>query len=648
MRTLNLGILAHVDAGKTTLTEQLLHAASVIDSPGNVDAGTTHTDTLALERQRGITIQAAVVSFELNGVTVNLVDTPGHPDFIAEVERPLHLLDGVVLVVSAVEGVQAQTQVLMKVLQRLKILTLMFVNKIDRTGAQERRLLSQLSSRLSLLCLSMGEVEGLGEKTAPFRPFDLTEPAFTETLVNALSTADSTFLADFLVNGFEFSPALLLERLTEQVKAATLHPVYFGSALKGIGVQVLMRSLTRFLPTPDRDAQGQVAGTVFKIDRGRNREKIASLQLTSGAIRVRDLIETGRPVRSKITAIRVYERGRMVDRDRLSAGQIGHLWGLTDAKIGDIIGQRHSPASSPSFSPPVFETVIVPEHAGDEAALHLALSQLAEQDPQINFRQDDEAHELRLSLYGEVQKEVIAATLAQEFHLATRFTETLLLHIERPAGTGEVVERLGKGQPLFATVGLRIEPGLPGSGVAYGVSVEPGCMPPAFFNAVEDTVRDVLRQGLSGWEVADCRVTLTEAGYSAPSSVAADFRMLTPLVLMTALSQAGTVVCEPIFRFHLDVPTGTLNVILPALSRHGGILDSQAVQGTDTVLEGFLPAASGQRLLAQIRALTQGEGVLSYTFDHYAPATGQPATKVRLDVTPLDRKAYLQSINKWF
>ena len=172
-RTLNLGILAHVDAGKTTLTERLLYAAGVIDAVGSVDAGTTQTDSLALERQRGITIKSAVVSFEIDGVTVNLIDTPGHPDFIAEVERVLSLLDGAVLVISAVEGVQPQTRVLMRALRRLRVPTLMFINKIDRSGADPARVLDAVRSRLGVVTLPMGTVEDPGTRAARFRPYGL-------------------------------------------------------------------------------------------------------------------------------------------------------------------------------------------------------------------------------------------------------------------------------------------------------------------------------------------------------------------------------------------------------------------------------------------------------------------------------------------
>src|SRR6476469_5672597 len=194
MRTLNLGILAHVDAGKTTLTERLLYAAGVIDEIGSVDDGSTQTDSLALERQRGITIKSAVVSFVVDGVTVNLIDTPGHPDFIAEVERVLAVLDGAVLVVSAVEGVQAQTRVLMRALQRLHIPTLMFINKIDRRGAQDERLLQSIAAKLTPAIILMGSTSGLGTRSALYAPYSAGDAEFTARLVDLLADHDDALL----------------------------------------------------------------------------------------------------------------------------------------------------------------------------------------------------------------------------------------------------------------------------------------------------------------------------------------------------------------------------------------------------------------------------------------------------------------------
>src|SRR5215469_7087924 len=236
---LNLGILAHVDAGKTTLTERLLYCAGVIDEPGSVDEGTTQTDSLALERQRGITIKTAVASFTVDGVGVNLIDTPGHPDFVAEVERALSVLDGVVLVVSAVEGVQPQTRILWRALQRLRVPTLLFVNKIDRRGAGFERLLGDIAGRLTPLIVPMGSVSGLGTREAAFIQHGGDDSGYRSRLAEVLADHDDAILTAYLddQDGKAALPyGWLREKLAGQVRDARVHPVYFGSAMTGAGV----------------------------------------------------------------------------------------------------------------------------------------------------------------------------------------------------------------------------------------------------------------------------------------------------------------------------------------------------------------------------------------------------------------------------
>lgn len=240
MHTLNLGILAHVDAGKTSLTERLLHTAGVIDEIGSVDKGSTRTDSLALERQRGITIKSAVVSFAVDDTTVNLIDTPGHPDFIAEVERVLSVLDGAVLVVSAVEGVQAQTRVLMRTLRRLRIPTLVFVNKIDRGGARCGSVLRDIAEKLTPAVVAMGSVDAPGGRDARCAPYHRTDARFTDRLTELLADHDDALLAAYVENGAVLPYDRLRDELATQTGRSLVHPVYFGSAITGAGVDALI------------------------------------------------------------------------------------------------------------------------------------------------------------------------------------------------------------------------------------------------------------------------------------------------------------------------------------------------------------------------------------------------------------------------
>jgi ribosomal protection tetracycline resistance protein len=601
--TLNLGILAHVDAGKTTLTERLLYDAGIIVAPGSVDHGTTQTDTLALERERGITIRSAVVSFPIDDVTVNLIDTPGHPDFIAEVERVLGVLDGVVLVVSAVEGVQAQTLVLMRALQRLRIPTIVFVNKTDRAGADVERVLGELRTRL-------------GVNAVPLWALD----------AERLAEHDDGLLAAYL-DGREFDVEQALADLTCR---AHVQPVLHGSALTGDGVDGLRTAIVRFLPASSGDSEAPLDAVVFKIDRGAKGEKVAWTRVFSGSVRVRDRIGD-----LKVTQLEVFDHGGPVRRQSAAAGEIAKVWGLHAVQIGDRLGDAEAIVRR-QFAPPTLEAVVEPvdPNAGNE--LRLALEQLAEQDPLIGLRQ--RGRELSVSIYGDVQKEVLEATLAREYGLDVAFLETRPICVERPVGPGEAGELLNAPtNPFNAQLGLRIEPSPDGSGVTFDLGgISHDRMPlyaykrrEEFESAMAGYVRDALRVGPRGWEVIDCTVTLVDCWYSladgppsrrGPLSMPSDFRGLAAHVVARALADSGTVVCEPILRIRIDVPATSLGAVMAAARRLDATLKEPMTEDDAATLEGELPAVRLSALQRQLPGLTRGEGVVESSFAGYRPA----------------------------
>jgi ribosomal protection tetracycline resistance protein len=606
-RTLNLGIVAHVDAGKTTLTERLLHAAGVIDEVGSVDKGTTQTDSLPLEQQRGITIKSAVVSFELGDLTVNLIDTPGHPDFIAEVERVLSVLDGAVLVVSGVEGVQPQTRVLMRALRRLRIPTLFFVNKMDRAGADFERVVRDIADRL----------------TPNVVPLSDPDP---DRLVEVLAEHDESLLAAYV----EGRPLPLREALAQQARQALVYPAFSGSAMRGLGVDALAEGLAEFLPAAEGDADATLSATVFKIERGAAGDKVAYVRMFAGTLQTRDAVHD-----DKVTALAVFENGRAVQRPAVSGRQIAKVWGLHDARIGDTIGELPPRVPQREFPPPTLQSVVVPRNPDDAQRLRVSLAQLAEQDPLINVR-DEPGRELTVSLYGEVQKEVLEATLATDYALEVDFRETTPICVERPVGTGHAIEILhAETNPFNAAIGLRIEPAPPDSGVAFALAVPTRSIPlyvyktrEHFREQMERYVRDALREGLHGWQVVDYRVTMTECSYSiadgppsrrGPTSTAADFRKLTPLVLAQALKQADTVVCEPTVRLSVEVPTPTVGVVLAALARLGAMVETPTPHGELSTIDAVLPVTHADELQRELPGLAGGEGVVESTFAGYRP-----------------------------
>ncbi|MFG1606955.1 GTP-binding protein [Actinoplanes sp. NPDC049265] len=610
MSFLNLGIVAHVDAGKTSLTERLLYAGGVIDALGSVDAGSTQTDSLELERRRGITIKTAVASFPLRDVTVNLIDTPGHPDFIAEVERAVRVLDGAVLVVSAVEGVQAQTRVLMRTLRRSRVPTLVFVNKIDRAGARADGLLRDLAAKLSDRIIAVSTADRLGTPSAGARP------ALDDARLVELAD-DDELLAAFVRD----ERSLPYRRiLAERTRTGDLHPVFFGSAVTGAGVEALLDGIVDLLPTASGDPGGAVSGTVFKVERDPAGARVAYVRMFAGTLRARDRLPTG-----TVTAL---------DRPALTAGAIGRVHGLRDVRIGDPVGVAPPGTDRQLFAPPTLSTVVVPRDPGERHALHTALAELSDQDPLIALRRDGD--ELSVSLYGEVQKEVIETTLAEQYGIAVRFLDTSTIHIERPCGTGRAGATMGQdGNPYWATVDLEISPG---DGFAFALDVPIEQVPihvfrtePFFREALEAAVRTTLATGPRGWAVHDIRVVVTRTGFLAPLTTAADFRKLVPLVLMDALRSAGTVVCEPIHRFRLDGPITALGTMLGALGRFGAAPDSTALQGDEYVIRGRIPAARLRELEQALPGLTHGEGVLESAFDSYRAnpphhGTGSPTS----------------------
>jgi ribosomal protection tetracycline resistance protein len=335
-----------------------------------------------------------------------------------------------------------------------------------------------------------------------------------------------------------------------------------------------------------------------------------------------------------------------VPSDAVCAGQIGKLWGLGDIRIGDAIGAPRAGAAQHHFAPPTLETAIVARRAADKGALHTALAQLAEQDPLINLRQDDDRQELFLSLYGEVQKEVIQETLAHDFGVEVEFRETQTICIERPVGVGAAVEYTPR--PFIATVGLRVEPAAIDSGVAFRLEVEFGSLPLAFFTAVEDAVRETLQQGLCGWRVTDCLVTMTHSiRYRHwATSTPAEHRNLTPLVLMNALKQAGTRVLEPMHRFHLEFREDAMPAVSLLLSRLGAVPLTSATRGSVCEIEGDVAAARVHALQQALPPVTRGEGVLETAFDHYAPVHGPPPKRPRSGVDPLDRRTYVKHVRR--
>ncbi|WP_435226762.1 tetracycline resistance ribosomal protection protein Otr(A) [Streptomyces sp. Tue6028] len=609
MHTLNIGILAHVDAGKTSLTERLLFDGGSIDRLGSVDAGDTRTDDGAIERQRGITIRSAVAAFRAGDVQINLIDTPGHSDFIAEVERALEVLDGAVLLLSAVEGVQAQTRVLMRTLRRLGLPTLVFVNKIDRAGAREGTLLDDVRRLLTPYVVPLSRVSALGTPDARVLPRPLDDVA-----AGTLAEVDPGVLAA-LVDGPPPTPDELAAALAARTADGSVHPVLFGSAIGGQGVADLVAQLIRLVPGPTvvPPSSGEPRGTVFAVRPGPGGDRTAWLRLYEGEVTQRQRLvfrrrePDGRTAQVPGRALGMQVVGRP-EADRLTPGNIAVLRGAGALRVGDRLGPSGDRA--PQFAAPTLETLVRARRPEQAAALRAALLALADQDPLLHAR-PAASGSTALLLYGEVQKEVLAATLAQDFGIEADFEPSRVRLLERPVGTGEACEEIQRHGHVgfWATIGLRVEPGPRGSGGVFTYETELGALPRAFHQAIEDTVHATLLSGPRGRPVTDYRVTLVRSGFAAPISTAADFRGLTPVVLHRALERAGTRVYEPYHAFEVEIPLDALAAVTAQLAACGAEFGATTGGRTSWLVTGELPAGKVRDVEVRLPGLTHGEGV---------------------------------------
>ncbi|MFI9834180.1 tetracycline resistance ribosomal protection protein Otr(A) [Streptomyces sp. NPDC051913] len=604
MHTLNIGILAHVDAGKTSLTERLLFDHGAIDRLGSVDAGDTRTDDGAIERQRGITIRSAVASFTVGDTQVNLIDTPGHSDFIAEVERALEILDGAVLVLSAVEGVQAQTRVLMRTLRRLRLPTLVFVNKVDRAGARTEGLLDDVRRLLTPHVAPLSTVQDIGTPRARVLAAPLAG------LAEPLADVDPDILAA-VVDGPAPTPSDLHKALAARTADGSLHPVHFGSALGGQGVAELVDSVVRLVPPAPTAGGGTPRGTVFAVRPGPGGERTAYLRLYDGEVTERQrltLLRRDADGRILEVAGRVTRLDVIGGSGPLTAGNIAAVTGLAGARVGDRLGEL--PARDAQFAPPTLETVVTARRPEQAARLRSALLALADQDPLIHARPAPDGT-TALLLYGEVQLEVLAATLAQDFGIEADFAPGRVRLLERPRGVGEAWEERPwlDGTRYWATIGLRVAPGERGSGGVFTYETELGALPRAFHQAIEDTVHTTMRTGLCGAAVTDYRVTLIRSGFVAPLSTAGDFRGLTPYVLRRALERARTRLYEPYHTFETEVPLDALAPVTAQLASLGAEFTGTTGGGTTWVITGELPARRVREMELRLPGLTRGEGM---------------------------------------
>jgi len=647
----NVGIFAHVDAGKTTTTEQMLFASGRIRAAGSVDEGTAQTDSLEVERARGISVRAAVTRLEWRGVSVNLVDTPGHVDFLAEVERSLRVMDGAILIVSAAEGVQAQTEVVWQALRELGVPTLLYVNKMDRVGADPAAVLGQIRRLLSSAAVPVQAPIGAEDSFAG--TYDLLDDgidgersdwaaAFGQLLAEAAADRSEALLMRYLEEG-SLPAAEMQAALCEGALNGELYPVLFGSSARGLGVRELMDAMIGLLPAPAGDPSGDVSGVVFKLERDPVMGRIAYVRLYGGTIANRDVIAGGSEgTGDKITQIRKADGKRWEDVGVLEAGDIAAVCGWSRARIGDIVGSPAGVPGARQLAVPLLTVQAFWRSEAEYPAVVAACQELADEDPALALQWMQDERELHLKVMGPIQTEVLASVLQSRFGLEVAFGPPSVIYKETPASAGEGYVAYLAPKPCWAILRFLIEPLPRGSGLVYESRVRGEQLADSYQNEVARRVPEALRQGLAGWEVTDLKVTLIEGEHHVWHTHPLDFVIATPMGLMDGLARTGTRLLEPLLRFRLSVPEEFAGKLMNELMLMRASFDTPELTGERMEIEGLLPVADSLEFPARLGSMTKGRGVLSAVFAGYQEAPeGVDAKRKRSGVNPLDQAKYI-------
>lgn len=643
---LNLAILAHVDAGKTTLTEQFLFHSGTIRKAGTVDSGSTQTDRLEIERSRGISVKAAQASFLYNGVRVNLIDTPGHSDFAGEVERALLAPDAALLIISAVEGIQSHTERLWNALRKLSIPTIIFLNKIDRVGSRTREIMAEMRSRLDMTGITMLPMtvairEGLDG-------YAITTPA---DLIDSMAVAAADLNDDIALaymDGDEIDPDLQEATIRGGVCNQKIVPIFCGAAQKGLGVPEVLDGLLRFLPRASERSTEDLSGLVFAIEHDKSMGKIAHVRMFGGSLATRDALALNNGILTpadsgeKISQIRIAEGAKFRDSGEAGTGEIAALCGLSNAKVYQTIGSYRLPDRL-KLALPYLQVKATPETDEQLPALLKALMQLSDEDPLLACRFSKAEREILLSITGKIQLEVLTSLLWERYQLRANFSAPTIIYKETPSKVGYGFEAYTMPKPCWAVIKFLIEPLPQGSGFVY----DDGNVPSnklfyRYQGHIRQSVKASLGQGMLGWEVTDLKITLADGEHHTIHTHPLDFYVATPMALMDGLRNTGTTLLEPILRVKIRSGEEFLGRILSDITRMRGEFDSPVIFGDRFELEAHIPASTSLEYPLRLASLTHGTALYSSDLAFYQPCPLElGATIPRRGPNPLDRSKWI-------
>lgn len=634
-KILNIGIVAHVDAGKTSITEQMLLCSGSLKTAGSVDRGTAHTDWLEVERRRGISVKAASTTFDWNGVQINLIDTPGHVDFAGEVERCLSILDAAVLVISAAEGIQAQTEILWKALRGLEIPTVIFINKIDRIGAEPLAVAREIRRKFSSGAVLLETVTETGGRTCK-----VTEAADQAPLVEAVAEQDDA-IAALYIEDRPISKEKLHAALKKTINGNKCFPILFGSAICGVGIKELLDCLTGWID-PEPPQEGGAAGVVYKVEHDAAMGRVAHIRLYGGRLQNRDSV-TIQPSGAveKVTQIRRVYAGKTEDTGRLEAGDIAAVYGLSSVKTGDRIG-AFQPRSWDGIANPLLTVQAYPVCAEELTSLSQALSQLSVEEPLLDFEWVKEEREMHLKIMGSIQLEIISTLLKDRYGLEAQFSKPSVIYKETPLGYGIGFESYTMPKPCWAVLKFEISPLPRGSGVKYSAAVRDDKLFYKYQRHVETAVPQALKQGLYNWEVTDLEIKLVDGEHHIEHTHPLDFFVATPMAVMNGLANTGTLLLEPYITARITVSEEFSGKVINDILQMRGSFDTPVIEKGTFTAEASLPVADSMDYPERLGILTGGKGTLTTRFEGYKAC---PKDFVRIrkrrGVNPLDRAKWI-------
>ncbi len=655
------GLLAHVDAGKTTITEQLLLLGGNIRSAGSVDQGTAQTDWMDVEKRRGISVKNACAEVSYKDSIIQIVDTPGHVDFAAEVARSLQALDGAILVISGAEGVQAHTRTIFQALERMKIPTIFAVNKVDRAGFDIDALTYQIRKRLTDRFVYLQKVENPACedcRIVPENGLDDRKDAAAEQIAGdifeKLAEVDEE-LGELYLEERKPDRTLLLKKLREYSGTGEIYPVVFLNAKQGKGVRQLADAILEYLPDGFENNSEVLQGIVFQVSHDPVMGKAAHIRLFGGKLTSRDFVPiAGQPPEEweKATQIRKIQGGRFLDTGEMKAGEIAAVYGLSKCRAGDVIGKACNSnlpildrkRENPLKIEPLLMVQVVSKDKQKEMELSLALTQLSDEDPFLFYERNPLTGQMYLCVMGMVQIEILEELLQSSFGLETSFLPPSVIYKEKPAHEAVGKEVYTMPKPCWAVVELKVEPLPAGSGIVFESLLKEKELPYRYQNHIRQSLMDTVSQGIYGWEVTDAKFTLVGGQSHHVHTHPLDFFVATPVAVLRALTESESMLMEPYVKISLSAAEQFMGKVLGHIVNMRGEFEAPIIEDGIFFLEAVVPLRDSMEYPVTFRSLTSGQGSYSMELDSYRPCEkGFLETLPRRGVDPLDHAKWILS-----